>query len=216
MGWIGRTGVKDIGFGGLTILSLIFVVENCPLSVRTLFSVKKGWGAHSRLGSSCCHKRRSLSISGSCSQMQRGWRLYLSGKTGWCSVCRVIRSTGRSCWFTDRSAFLLSLGHEPWVMTPLASITEEGLTDCQAWGLIRVALCTSIPCLIPSFACIFKKNNNNNNVAVMWLHTLPEIVDDQVESGFRDHINQRRQYLQCTLPTTKHHLQYTGIQSVEV
>lgn len=155
MGWIGRTGVKDIGFGGLTILSLIFVVENCPLSVRTLFSVKKGWGAHSRLGSSCCHKRRSLSISGSCSQMQRGWRLYLSGKTGWCSVCRVIRSTGRSCWFTDRSAFLLSLGHEPWVMTPLASITEEGLTDCQAWGLIRVALCTSIPCLIPSFACIF-------------------------------------------------------------
>lgn len=37
---------------GLAILSLIFVVDNCPLSVRTLFSVKKkdgvptpGWGA---------------------------------------------------------------------------------------------------------------------------------------------------------------------------
>lgn len=43
-------------------------------------------------------------------------------------------------------------------------------------------------------------------------HTLSEIVDDQVESGLRDHINQRRQHLQRPLPTTKHHLQYTGGQ----
>lgn len=42
-----------------------------------------------------------------------------------------------------------------------------------------------------------------------WLPTLSEIVDDQVESGLRDHIDQRRQHLQRPLPTAKHHLQYT-------
>lgn len=42
------------------------------------------------------------------------------------------------------------------------------------------------------------------------LHTLSEIVDNKVESGLRNHIDQRRQHLQRPLPTTKHHLQYTG------
>lgn len=43
--------------------------------------------------------------------------------------------------------------------------------------------------------------------APAWLRTLSQIVDDQVESGFRDDINQRRQHLQSPLTPTKHHLQ---------
>lgn len=43
--------------------------------------------------------------------------------------------------------------------------------------------------------------------ALLRLRTLSQIVDDQVESGFRDDIDQRRQHLQGPLATTKHHLQ---------
>ncbi|TNN83695.1 hypothetical protein EYF80_006213 [Liparis tanakae] len=42
------------------------------------------------------------------------------------------------------------------------------------------------------------------------LNTLSEVVDNQVESGLWDHIDQRRQHLQRPLTTTEHHLQYTG------
>lgn len=42
------------------------------------------------------------------------------------------------------------------------------------------------------------------------LNTLSEVVDNQVESGLGDHIDQRRQHLQRPLTTTKHHLQYAG------
>lgn len=54
------------------------------------------------------------------------------------------------------------------------------------------------------YFCLFQE------AAMPHLHTLSEIVDDQVESGLRDHINQRRQHLQRPLPTTKHHLQHTS------
>lgn len=45
--------------------------------------------------------------------------------------------------------------------------------------------------------------------AQLRLHTLPEIVDDQVESGLGDDVNQRRENLQSPLATAKHHLPHT-------
>lgn len=69
-------------------------------------------------------------------------------------------------------------------------------------------------CLIyMHFLCIkisiFSSFSFSQKIIMPCLHTLSEIVDDKVESGLRNHIDQRRQYLQCPLPTTKHHLRYT-------
>lgn len=62
--------------------------------------------------------------------------------------------------------------------------------------------------ILVSLCCLFYET------AMSWLHTLSEIVDDQVESGLRDDIDQRRQHLQRPLPTTKHHLQHMGTDLV--
>lgn len=45
---------------GLAILSLIFVVDNCPLSVRTLFSVKKRMGCPLQVGEQLLPQAKEL------------------------------------------------------------------------------------------------------------------------------------------------------------